>query len=292
MSLKNSSALDIDNLQIGPIKFVLEHLAPVLVYIFNLAVESGEFPREMKRSRVSVLFKGGDKNLLGNYRPISIIPVFAKGFEKMLHSRLSNFFTKSDIISDAQFGFRKGRSTELALLRLKEIILENIENRLFTLGLFIDFTKAFDSIDHSTLLHKLEIYGVRGTPLALIKSYLTERSQCVCLGNHHSSSLPVSRGVPQGSVLGPLLFNVFMNDIVNINKSVKFIIYADDATVLFSGADTDRLVESCNRFFCNITSWSLSNKPKINPKKTKVIIFRARNKTLNVKQDVMCADQK
>lgn len=292
MSLKNSSALDIDNLQIGPIKFVLEHLAPVLVYIFNLAVESGEFPREMKCSRVSVLFKGGDKNMLGNYRPISIIPVFAKGFEKMLHSRLSNFFTRSDIISDAQFGFRKGRSTELALLRLKEIILENIENRLFTLGLFIDFTKAFDSIDHSTLLLKLEIYGVRGTPLALIKSYLAERSQCVCLGNHHSSSLPVSRGVPQGSVLGPLLFNVFINDIVNINKSVKFIIYADDATVLFSGADTDRLIESCNRFFCNITSWSLSNKLKINPKKTKVIIFRARNKFLNVNQDIICADQK
>lgn len=292
MSLKNSSALDIDNLQIGPIKFVLEHLAPVLVYIFNLAVESGEFPREMKRSRVSVLFKGGDKNVLGNYRPISIIPVFAKGFEKMLHIRLSNFFTRNDIISDAQFGFRKGRSTESALLRLKEIILDHIENKFFTLGLFIDFTKAFDSIDHSTLLHKLEIYGVRGTPLALIKSYLSERSQCVCLGNHHSSSLPISRGVPQGSVLGPLLFNVFINDIVNINTSAKFIIYADDATVLFSGADTDTLVESCNNFFCNITSWSLSNKLKINPKKTKVIIFRARNKVLNLKQDIMCADQK
>lgn len=243
MSLNNSSALDIDNLQIRPIKFVLEYVAPVLVYIFNLAVESGEFPSQMKRSRVSVLYKGGDKNMLGNYRPISIIPVFAKGFEKMLHTRFSDFFNKADVISDAQFGFRKGRSTEFALLRLKEFVLENFDNKLYTLGLFMDFTKAFDSLDHNILLHKLEMYGVRGTPLALAKLYLTDRSQCVCLGNHRSSSLPVSRGVPQGSVLRPLFFNAFINDIVNIDKAVQFIIYADDATVLLSGENADELVE-------------------------------------------------
>lgn len=273
MSLNNSKALDIDNIQIKPIKYILEYITAPLTYIFNLSIESGEFPAAMKKSRVSVIYKGGDKNLPKNYRPISIIPTFAKGFEKILHYRFNQFFEKNHLISDAQFGFRKGRSTELALLGLKEHVLQNIQMKLITLGLFIDFSKAFDSLDHGILTHKLSVYGIRGNPLSLIKSYLADRQQCVYIRNHQSSLLPIIRGVPQGSVLGPLLFNVYLNSIVNIDQGLKFIIYADDCTILFSGPDVNELVTKCNQLLNRLREWSDINLLKINPAKTKLCYF-------------------
>lgn len=282
MSLKNTRALDIDNLQIRPIKTILEFIVPVLAYIFNLSIELGEFPDAMKRSRVSVVYKGGDKNVPKNYRPISIIPIFAKAFEKILHYRLNNFFQRIQLLSESQHGFRKGRSTESALLELKEHVLINIQKKLITLALFIDFSKAFDSLDHKILAHKLSICGIRGKPLSLIRSYLTNRSQYVCIGTHKSSLLTITTGVPQGSVLGPLLFNVYINSIVNIDLTVKFIIYADDCTVLLSGPDATKLAVDCNNILDKIVRWSSSNSLKMNPSKTKVMFFRARNKAIRL----------
>lgn len=288
ISLNNSKALDIDNFQIRPIKHVLESIAPILAYVFNLAMVTGVFPRKMKRSRVSVLFKGGDKNVAANYRPISVIPIFSKGFEKILHSRFTSFFNKMGALSDAQHGFRKGRSTETALLALKESVLTNIEHKLITLGLFIDFSKAFDSLDHSILTEKLSLHGVRGTALAFMKSYLEDRYQYVHIGNHKSSLLSISKGVPQGSVLGPLMFNIYINSIVNIDNTGKFIIYADDSTILLSGSNTNDLGVKCNILISKLIHWSLCNRISINPAKTKVMFFRARNKVVKLDIPIMC----
>lgn len=291
MNLKNSKALDIDNLQIKPIKYVLQYIAPVLVHIFNLAIDKGVFPTAMKRSRVSVIYKSGDKNDARNYRPISVVPVFSKGLEKILSFRLTNFFDKHDLFSDAQFGFRKGRSTESALLSIKEIVVQNIDRKLFTLGLFIDYSKAFDSLDHNILTFKLSHYGVRGKPLELLHSYLNNRMQCVHLGKHQSYPLPISAGVPQGSILGPLLFNIYVNDIVNIDGGAKCIMYADDTTILLSGNDINDLILQCNYILDKLVFWSQSNRLKINPTKTKAVLFRSKNKLINIEQKLCCDGQ-
>lgn len=143
------------------------------------------------------------------------------------------FFLKQSVLTEFQFGFRKGKSTETALLLQKEIILQGIEKRLLTLGVFIDFSKAFDVLNHKTLLAKLDYYGVRGVPHKLIESYLKDRKQSVVINNHASSFQDVPCGVPQGSILGPFLFNVYINDIVNVDNQAQFIIYADDTSLFF-----------------------------------------------------------
>lgn len=288
-NLKNSKALDIDDIQIKPVKYVLEYIAPALTHIFNLALQYGIFPEKMKMSRVTVIFKGGDRNDTSNYRPISIIPVFSKGLEKIIFSRVSSFFDRHSVLSDAQFGFRKGRSTETALLTLKEYVLKNIERNLFTLALFIDFSKAFDCINHKILLWKLSQNGLRGIPLTLFESYLTDRKQSVCIRDEKSCFLPIINGVPQGSVLGPLLFNVYVNDITNITTSVQFIIYADDTTLLVSGPDSQKLIRQCNDLLVKLSQWSIANCLKINPTKTKVMLFRAKNKSLTCQQTLLFA---
>lgn len=291
MNLNNSRALDVNNVQTKPVKYVIGCVASVLKHIFNLALVSASFPEEMKKARVSVIHKGGDKHIMKNYRPISVLPVFSKALEKIICTRLTRFFSSKHILADAQFGFRKGRSTETALLTLKEYIVRNIDNRAYTLGLFIDFSKAFDSLSHEILGDKLYACGVRGKPLELLKSYLNNRQQYVCLQGSQSSFLPISRGVPQGSILGPLLFNLYINDLVNIDKSAKFIIYADDSTILFSGLNVNELVLKCNNTLLKLSSWSSLNEIKINPLKTKVIIFHARGKSVELSSPILYEGQ-
>lgn len=292
-NLSNSKALDIDNLQIKPIKYVLDYFPFIhsLVHIFNLAIESATFPDGMKRARVSVLFKNGDINNVSNYRPISVLPIFSKVLEKIIAARLTKFLDKHNVITNSQFGFRKGRSTEAALLSLKESIVQSIDSQKFALGLFIDFSKAFDCLSHDILAYKLSMYGVRGHPLALMKSYLANRTQCVCIDNILSSFVTLKNGVPQGSVLGPLLFNLYINDLVNIDPTVDFFIYADDSTILFNGKDANQLIIRCNAFLVKLSDWSLLNVIRINPTKTKAILFRARNKPFQLEYSITYSGQ-
>lgn len=290
-SLNNSKALDKDDIQIKPVKYVLESIVTVLAYIYNLAFETGTFPRAMKEARVRIIHKGGDKNDKNNYRPISVLPVFSKGLEKIIFSRLTNFLNKNETLTDSQFGFRKGRSTETALLAMKERIAQSIDSGLFSLGIFIDFSKAFDRLSHDILINKLSFYGIRGSPLSLMTSYLKNRTQCVCIDSQNSSSLPVLNGVPQGSVLGPLLFNVYVNDIVNIDLAPQYFIYADDSTLLFTGSDPDFLVLQCNNTLEKLHHWSKSNSVKINPVKTKAVLFRPKNKMFTLQRKISLFDR-
>lgn len=243
MGLQNSEALDANNLQIKPIKHVLQFIVLPLVHIYNLILETAVFPDAMKHAKISVIYKGGDRNTASNYRPISVLPVFSKGIEKLIFARMTEFFNKKSVLTDSQYGFRKDRSTEMALLTLKEYVLQSFENNYYTVGIFIDFSKAFDSLNHEILIRKLCLYGIRGKPLELLKSYLKHRRQYVSINKQNSSLLPIVCGVPQGSILGPLLFNVFINDIVTINSEVQFIMYADDCTLCVSGSDANRLVQ-------------------------------------------------
>lgn len=285
-NLKNTKSTDVNGLQIGPVKYVIDIIVPYLEYIFNLVLESGSFPYAMKQARVSVIFKAGNKNEPTNYRPISILPVFSKGLEKVVLTRLNNFFAKNNLLTDCQHGFRPGKSTETALLTLKEKIIENIESNKLTLAIFIDFSKAFDYLNRDLLLEKLDSYGVRGVAFSLIRSYLSDREQCVAIGDSVSSFLSNHSGVPQGSVLGPFLFNIYVNDIVEIDKNAQFILYADDTTILVSGLDIHEVTKKAEHVLEKLSLWSDGNALKINASKSKAILFQAKNKHANIHNDL------
>lgn len=162
LSLSNSRTVDADNIQMKPVKFAIDILAPCLTFIFNMCLSTGVFPRNMQKAKVTAVYKKGSRNEMSNYRPVSVLPVFSKGFEKIILTRLISFTNRFNLINSAQYGFRRNKSTELALLAQKELILDNFERKNMVLGLFLDFSKAFDLINHKILLQKLDHYGIRG----------------------------------------------------------------------------------------------------------------------------------
>lgn len=285
--IKNSTTRDVNQLQIKPIKFVLDAIAPVLTHVYNLCLSTGVFPRKMQIGKVLALFKKGDRTDISNYRPISILPLFSKCLEKLIFRRLSNFLESKNVITHCQFAFRKGMSTQLALLEQKEFILKNFEENLLTLAVFIDFSKAFDCINHGLLLQKLTRYGIRGVAHDLIKSYLNHRSQYVEVNGVSSQLKPIKLGVPQGSILGPLLFNIYVNDIVNVDTDTKYVIYADDTTLLFTSNNAKDLVITANSVLAKMYKWSVENALTINTDKTKTVLFQAKNKNMSLPSDVL-----
>lgn len=280
-SLNNTNCNDVDGLQIKPVKEVIDVISPLLTFVFNLVFADGSFPKRMQEAKVTVIHKGGDKNILSNYRPISILPVFSKGLEKLIHARMTSFISKHHIITSAQFGYMKGLSTEHALLLQKEEILDSFEHEQCSLGVFVDYSKAFDRINHITLSKKLNHYGFRGVFHKLLESYLLHRKQQVRINNHVSHFSNITAGVPQGSILGPLLFCLYINDLVNIDNSTKFIIYADDTTLLFKGRDPSYLANEANRVLQRLYLWSTANSLAINTTKTKAVLFRPKNRRIN-----------
>lgn len=286
-SLSNSSAIDIYGMQVKPLKHVISFLAPCISYVFNLCLEQAVFPYQMQVARVKVLYKKGDKNDMGNYRPVSILPVLSKAFEKIILERFSKFEQKHNIIIDCQYGFRKNFSTESALLTQKEYILDNIEKGNVVLGIFIDFSRAFDLINHELLIKKLERYGFRGMAASLIRSYLEHRKQIVDIEGICSDPIAVSCGVPQGSILGPFLFNLYINDITAIAPAIKFVIYADDTSIFLSAKETDQVIRHANEILVKLEKWTHENLLKINEQKTKAVLFHATNKNIIFNESVL-----
>uniref|UniRef100_A0A6G5ABT2 Putative tick transposon n=1 Tax=Rhipicephalus microplus TaxID=6941 RepID=A0A6G5ABT2_RHIMP len=205
-SLDNKSAAGEDGIKASPVKAVAHDIAKPLTHIFNEMISSGIYPDRLKIARVTLLHKGGKCNELGNYRPISVLSIFAKVAEKVLCTRFNKFLSAKNVIVEQQFGFQKGKSTEKALVRIKDKIIQNIENRLFTVAIYLDFQKAFDSIKHEILFRKLEAYGFRGKAQNLIRSYLHNRLQYICLQDAQSEETVIKYGVPQGSGTGPLYY--------------------------------------------------------------------------------------
>ena len=195
----------------------------------------GTFPDVLKVGRVTPVFKKGNPEDVGNYRPVSTLPIFGKIFEKVMYSRIYNFALSQGIIDKNQFGFRKSHSTCHAVNYSVRIIEESLRKKNHILGIFIDLSKAFDTIDHSTLLTKLERYGIRGNANSLIKSYLSNRTQHIEVLGEKSDPLMIKYGVPQGSVLGPLLFLLYINDISNCSNLGIFVLFADDTNIFVEG---------------------------------------------------------
>ena len=274
-SFNNNKSSD---LCVRAIKHVRHEIAPILSTLFNKCMAAGIFPAELKIAKVIPLFKSGKRHILSNYRPISILPLFSKIFEKLLHIRMTSFFDKENILSENQFGFRKKHSTVHALNTAVSSVTQSMNDRCCSIGLFIDFSKAFDTIKHDILLRKLEHYGIRGLALDLLTDYLSSRFQYVTLDGVCSDLLPISIGVPQGSVLGPLLFIVYINDIANCvsdsNKSL-FILFADDTNIFIQAKTIIEAQSIAESTLQSVSYYLFANYLHINIKKTKYVVFNS-----------------
>ena len=250
-----------------------------LTHICNLSIVNGVFPNEMKIAMVLPLFKSGSKDIVGNYRPISVLPYFSKILEKMFFSRLIKFLNKHKLLYPFQFGFRENHSTTMALSLLIDKITKALDDGHLAVGVFLDFSKAFDTVNHSILLSKLEHYGVRGLALQWVRSYLSERYQFVTYDKTNSSKLLITCGVPQGSILGPLLFLLYINDIANASEKLFSTLFADDTNVFLTRTNPTQIISTMNIELRKVVTWLNTNKLSLNVKKSHFIVFSSRKVT-------------
>ena len=248
-------------------------LAHPLCLLFNQSINTGKFPQSLKLARITPLYKKGPKHDINNYRPISQLNIFSKIFEKIMKYFLVDFLEKKQIIHPAQFGFQKGKSTLHALIRFSSMLYENLNKGKSILSIFIDFSKAFDTVPHNILLQKLSHYGIRGKTLQWLEDYLKNRHQITIIENQDSTKSLVSTGVPQGSVLGPLLFLIFIKDLPSISDSIFFSLFADDSCLSLTDYDIIKLISLANRELFVFYDWCIANRLSINTIKTFYLVF-------------------
>ena len=243
--------------------------------IINMSFATGVYPDKLKIAKVIPIFKNkGEQLLVSNYRPISLLSNINKIFEKLVYSRLYSFLNLHNCIFELQFGFRAKHSTNHALFSLTEMIREALDNSNFACGIFIDLQKAFDTVDHQILLKKIEYYGIRGLANNWFKSYLSNRKQFVSINGFNSKKNTMEYGVPQGSVLGPLLFLIYIND---LHKAIKYSTvhhFADDTNLLVVGKSLQDIQKQINLDLRYLCKWLKANKISLNTSKTELILFK------------------
>lgn len=273
--LKSSSSMDFFGMSNNFVKEVVAYIAEPLSMCINLCLEEGTFPSFLKISKVVPIFKSGDRCNPANYRPVSLVPILAKIFENVIFNQLSYFFEVYNLLSSQQFGFKKGCSTMSAIDALVQEIIEAFEKREFAWATFCDLSKAFDCVDHNMLLYKLQHYGISGGALKLFRDYLVNRKQVVFVNGEQSSLADVVCGVPQGSVLGPFLFLIAINDLpYNIDSSTY--LYADDTTFVSCGSSIELLEQSVTDVLRTSSSWFAANSFLLNNSKTQTVVFSLR----------------
>lgn len=270
------------------LKTVLAKISEILANIFNLSIQTGKFISSLKTTKVVPVYKNkGSPNDVNNYRPISLLSNIDKIFEKLIHARVVKFLDQNSIIYQNQFGFREKHSTKHALINLTENIRQSIDKGKYTCGVFIDLQKAFDTVDHEILLYKLNHYGIRGIANSWFRSYLKNREQFVSVDGCDSSKRFIKHGVPQGSVLGPLLFLIYINDLPNILRNCKTNLFADDTCLLFDDIKLQLLETKVNFDLSNLSTWLKANKISLNEDKTEVLLFRSKNKSVPYKMKLL-----
>ena len=268
------------------IKLMKPIISGPLELIINDMLDTGIFPDQLKIAKVIPIYKKNDKNLFNNYRPISILPVISKIFEKVIYQQIYEHMEKLKLLFEFQYGFRRGHSTEHAALHLIDKVICDMDKGEIPIGIFLDLSKAFDTLNHDILLKKLNHYGINGISAQLINSYLSGRQQYVEYEGIKSTKLAITTGVPQGSILGPLLFIIYINDIANISKLFEKIVYADDTSLLTNlnhlkhAYPNKSYSEIINIELKNIHTWLMDNKLSLNIDKTKYMIFHHREKNI------------
>lgn len=270
--LKNKHSFSLDEISNIVLKNINTYVVDVLAFLFNRSIVKGVFPNSLKLAKIIPLFKKGDASIASNYRPISLLPVVSKLFEKLMKKRMLKFMNKNQFFSDGQFGFREGRSTEVALLVFCENILKGLDNEKFTASLFVDLTKAFDLVSHEILLKKLSLIGFRGFILDWFKSYLYDRTQIVCVNDAKSNKSKVNIGVPQGSVLGPILFLVYINSLLEKNFKGKVTAFADDIGLVYNSKSVLDIQADIEYDLAILRNWFACHQMVIS-NKTKVMFF-------------------
>ena len=244
------------------------------------------FPKKLKIAKVIPIFKKEEKTLIKNYRPISILPVMSKIVEYIMHSQLMRYFTSNKLFSSQQYGFRANRSTELAALELMDRNINNMNKNLTPINIYVDVSKAFDCLNHDILLSKLRFYGLSDDALSLLKNYLASRDQYVQLGSIKSECHAISCGIPQGSVMGSLLFNIVISDLKSATSKFDLVMYADDTTLVstlenFGDRNNAKEIEqNIYKEIYKITTWLHSSKLRLNVSKSKFMIFFNHPKTI------------
>ena len=277
-SMKNTKS-DINSFPLSLLKFFGSHFAKIISDIINLCFNKGKFPECLKCSYVTPIHKKGDPKLVSNYRPISIISYFSKIIEKCILIRFNSFITNCGILTDNQYGFRKNMSTQDAIIKFFDFIYNALDQNKHAVAIFIDYQKAFDLVDHQILYRKLNAYGIRGTALELVTSYLTNRRQHVRIGDSISNEKIINMGVPQGSNIGPLFFLLYINDLVKVFSDMSAVLFADDTTLLIKDDSLSKLVQRSNSELVKFKNWNVANRLSLNVSKTSVMLFSNRTKT-------------
>lgn len=266
--------MGIDKISARYLKIAGPAIAYSITQILNISINSGVFPDCWKIAKVIPLFKSGDREDPDNYRPISILPVLSKILERHIHDHLYNYLCENNLLYPLQSGFRKHHGTDTALIRVIDNLLFNLDNDQVSGLLLVDYRKAFDMVDREILLQKLNAYGLTPVARKWFSSYLTDRHQFIALDNVTSDSALVRHGVPQGSILGPLLFVIYINDLPLHVNGADLDLYADDTTLTLSAdiSAVDSLQDSLAASLKEIECWTHTNKLPLNEKKTKTLL--------------------
>ena len=285
----------VDAMPVKVFKKLSNILVPQLMRLISHSFMKGIFPDSLKLARITPIHKSGDYESPNNFRPISSLPFISKIYEKFIARRLLKFFSKYNIINPKQYGFQSGISTSDALINLTEEIYRALDDKKHYLAAMIDIKKAFDCVDHSILLTKLESSGIRGQPLRWLKSYLQNRRCYIHINGINSNTNVFNIGVPQGSILGPILFLIHINHLPTFSTALNSQMFADDTIVSFSGSDLTHVTTTVTNELAKLSNWMCDNKLTINPSKTEILLVSNRmnhqdNFTLRfLDEDVSCS---
>ena len=260
-------------------KKCFDELCETLKYLFNLSIVKRIFPDDLKIAKITTIYKADNSSNIRNYRPISVLLCFSKMLEWIMYNRLQKYSKDQNILYDKQVGFQTDHSAEHAIVQMVDQIYEAFEKNEYTFDVFIDLSKAFDTVDHSILLRKLELYGITDRNYAWIKSYLSNRLQYIQIdGNSRTDCCVVKCGVPQCSILGLLLFLLYINDLKNASSVLDPIMFADDTNLFYTHSNIQKLFSTMNEELASINQWFTSNKLSLNAKKTKYSFFHKPSK--------------